>query len=305
MKRLLLLASLVPALAAGKELIPSSVTSNSVLKEPDKGLVYAPEYMLNDKSAESWIEGEGNAGLDKYIEFTFPEEVEVARIRIWPGVFVDADFWKRHNRVKTLEAKYPDFSSEKFELKDEMAAQWLELKAPKKLSKFKLYLRGVYDGSTWNATPITRIQFFDAAGPDDQPLVPTRVTASSAYGKDDTYAAGKAADGWIDTWWVEGGDTGDGEWLQLDFGASKPLKQLALSVGCDMTASRFQGSNRATKATLTFSDGSTQQITLKDEAGLQTFDLGGKESSSLKVTFSGIVRGASDNDLYVGEVRVW
>ena len=148
---------LIPTLAEAKRLEVAEMKSNSVLMDKEKGVVYGPELMLEDKVGTMWVEGEGNAGLDKYIEAVFEEEVELAKIRIWGGCFVDKEFWERHNRIRILELKYPDFTSEKIEIKDTMAPQWLELAEPKTLSKVKIYLRAVYDGNTWNDTPITKI----------------------------------------------------------------------------------------------------------------------------------------------------
>lgn len=301
----LLTALLLPLSASAAELTITEVSANSTDKDAEKGIVYEASNMLNDNSAEAWIEGEGSAGLGKYFELKFAEEVELAHLKIWAGVFIDKEFWERHNRIKEIELKYPDFSSERITLEDKMEPQLLTLKEPKKLSKVKIYLRGVYDGNTWNATAVTKIQAFDTGGVTGQPVAVKSVKASSTYGDDADYAAGMATDGWLDTWWVEGGDTGDGESLTIEFDGTKTLKKVQLAVGFDATESFFQGSNRAKKATLKFSDGSTKDLTLEDKMGPQTFDLGGVSASSVTVTFGDIVKGKTANDLYVGDVRFW
>jgi hypothetical protein len=302
---LLALALLAPTLAQAKELLPTTVTSNSVEKDAEKGIIYEAAHMLTDKVGEYWNEAEGNAGLGKYFEVVFNDKVEVAKVRIWPGVFLDEEFWGRHNRIKMLEFKYPDFTSEKFELEDKMEPQWLTLAEPKTLDKVKVYLRGVYDGSTWNATTVTKIQFFDKGGPDDQPVEVKATSGSSVYDDDKDYGADKAFDGWLDTWWVEGGDTGDGEWVQAAFDAPKTLRRFSISAGFDQTESFFAGSNRAGKVTLTFSDGSSKDFTLADKAGPQEFELGGVTTSSVRATFGKIIKGKTANDLYIGDIRFW
>jgi hypothetical protein len=156
------------------------------------------------------------------------------------------------------------------------------------------------------ASGMTKVQFFDASGPDDQPLKAKKVSESSKLENSKAFAGAMAADGWLDTWWAEGADgDGSGEWLKFDFDGTKKLSRGAISMGLDQTESFFKGNNRATKATLTFSDGSTKDITLQDAMGLQEFDLGGVSTSSVQVTFGGIVKGETANDLYVGEVRFW
>jgi hypothetical protein len=296
---------LVPALAQAKRLGVVEMKSNSVLTDNEKGVVYGPELMLEDKVGSMWVEGEGNAGLGKYVEAVFDGEVELSRIRLWAGCFVDKEFWERHNRVRIVELKYPDFTSEKIELKDTMAPQWLELAEPKTLSKVKIYLRAVYEGNTWNDTPITKIQFFDAAGPEEE-IEGLSATASSTYeDEDNSYAAQLAVDGWLDTHWVEGGGTGEGEYLDIRLPATKQLHRFAIAVGNDVTESFFQSHNRAKRVTLSFSDGSSQSFSLEEKRGLQSFDLSPVNTNSVRVTFVSVVRGKSFNDLYVADVRFW
>ena len=298
------LCLLVPGLAFAKQLPVQELTANSTLTHKETGVVYEASKALNDNVADMWIEGEGSAGLGKYIEANFGGEVEVASFRIWPGCFIDAEFWGRHNRIKSIELKYPDFTSERIDLEDKMEAQVIKLKEPKTLSKVKIYLRATYAGNTWNDTPITKIEFFDRGG-IESPIEGFKLTASSEYpDEDNLYAAALAGDGWLDSHWVEGGDTGEGEWLMADFGGSKTVARFGISVGFDTTDSFFAGANRAGRVTLTFSDGSTRDLKLEDKKGLQTFDLG-VTTSSVKVTFHDIIKGKTNNDLYVGELRFW
>ncbi len=302
---LLTLSLLVPAAASAKRLPVKEITSNSVLTDAEKGVVYKAENMLDEQVSTMWVEGEGSAGLGKYIEVKFDGEVELAKVRIWGGCFIDQEFFERHNRLAQVEFKFTDFTSQKFEIKDEMAAQWLELEEPKSVDKVKIYLRRVHEGNTWNDTAISQIQFFDKAGPQEW-VEGTSATASSEYpDENNAYGAHLAVDGWLDTHWVEGGGSGDGEWIDVDLGGRKALARFGISTGFDATDGLFQGNNRAGKVTLTFSDGSTQKFDLADERGLQTFDLKPVTASSVKVSFSGIRKGKTTDDLYIGEVRFW
>ena len=302
---LLIAASLVvPAAASAKMLPVKDISSNSVLTDADKGIVYGPENMLDEQVTTMWVEGEGSAGLGKYIQVKFEEEVELAQVRIWAGCFLDEEFFQRHNRVAQLEFKYPDFSSEKFDIEDSMTPQILKLAEPKTLDGFKIYLRRVEDGNTWNATVITKIEFFDKGGLEG-PVEGLIATASSTYDNDDAYDAKYAVDGWTDTHWVEGSKAGgNGEYLEIDLGGRKSLKRFEVSTGWAQTDSFFQGYNRAEKVTLSFSDGSSQSFDLDaNEKGLQSFDLKPVTSSKVKVTFDKVKKGDGHNELYVGEVR--
>lgn len=295
----------VPGTAPAAQLKVAAITSNSVLTNAETGLVYGPDGVLDDELNTMWIEGEGSAGLGKYVEVTFEKPVELAKIRIWAGCFVDEEWFGRHNRIAQIEAKYPDFTSEKFDLKDAMEPQWLVLATPKTLDKVKFYLRRVYEGNTWNDTAITRIEFFDKEGPVGR--VEHMVATASSTCKDGAVcAASRAVDGWTDTHWTEGspGD-GDGETLDVDLGGQRTLRRFEISTGWDQTQTSFLGSNRAGAVTLTFSDGSSQSFDLADERGLQSFDLARVTTSRVKVTFGKIRKGATNNDLWIGEVRFY
>ncbi len=302
---LIAILMLCPCLTLAAQLPIAEISSNSVLKDKEKGIVYEPANMLDQQSATMWVEGEGSAGLGKYISVKFPTEVDLSKFRIWAGCFLDKDFWKRHNRVKALELKFPDFTSERVELKDVMEAQLISLKETKKVSSVKIYLRDFYKGSTWNDTAITALEFFDSKGPEGH-IEGLRATASSHYpDENDTYTADKLVDGWFDTYWVNGPGTGADDYIDIDLGGSKSLDRFAITIGNDSTESFFKGSNRARKVHLRFSDGSTQSFDLKDKAGIQKFALSGVRASSVRITFSGIIKGASNSDFYVGEVRFW
>ena len=112
-------------------------------------------------------------------------------------------------------------------------------------------------------------------------------------------------DGWFDTYWVNGPGSGADDHIAIDLGGSKSLSRFAISVGNDATESFFNGSNRARKVKLRFSDGSTQSFDLNDKAGVQELTLSSVRTSSVQISFAGIIKGASNSDFYVGEVRFW
>ena len=290
-------------LATAAEIPVAEVSSNSVLVDREKGITYEAANMLDSKSSSMWVEGESSSGLGKYVEFKFEGEPEIHSFKIWAGCFVDEDFWKRHNRMANIELKYPDFTSEKIELKDVREGQLIKLAEPKKVSKIKLYLRSVYDGSTWTDTPITRIQFFDKDGPTD--VMAKGAVATSEYkDADNAYAASKLIDGWDDSYWVNGEGSGEGESVTVDLGGSKTLRRFGITTGWGDTESFFKGSNRAAEIEVEFG-GTKKTFTLKDTADLQVFDLDGVSASSVKVTFTKVTKGTSHDDLYVGELRFW
>ena len=299
------LASLALATTAVAGEVPiKEVSSNSVLVDREKGITYGAENILTAKAGEMWVEAESSAGLGKYVEVKFDGDQEIHSFTIWAGCFVDKEFWGRHNRIHHVEFKYPDFTSEKIEFEDKMEGLHIKLAEPKTVSKVKIYLRSVYDGNTWNDTPITRLQFWDKDGPDE--ITGLKATATSEYkDEDNAYGPHKAVDGWDDTYWVNGDGDGQGESITVDLGGSQTVKKFGIATGWGDTASFFKGNHRAAEVNLTFSDGSSKKFALEDVADLQVFDLGDVTTSTVKVTFTKITKGASHDDLYVGELRFW
>ncbi len=302
--------SLVPVLAfalagtaVAAEIPVKEVSSNSVLVDREKGITYAAENMLDSKMGSMWVEGEASSGLGKYVEFKFDGEPTIHSFKIWAGCFVDNDFWKRHNRIQHIELKYPDFTSEKIELKDVEEGQLITLAEPKTVSKIKVYLRSVYNGSTWNDTPITRVVFFDKDGPTE--IQPKGATASSEYeDKDHTYGPHKLVDGWDDSYWVNGEGSGEGETMTVDLGGSQTISKFGIASGWGDTESFFKGSNRASEIEVDFG-GTKKTFTLEDTPDLQVFDLEGISASTVKVTVKKVIKGDSHDDLYIGELRFW
>jgi hypothetical protein len=289
--------------AGAGEIQIKEISSNSVLVDREKGITYAAENVLSSKAGEMWVEAEASSGLGKYVEVKFDGDQEVHSFRIFAGCFVDLDFWKRHNRIAMMEFKYPDFTSEKIELDDKMEGLVIKLAEPKTVSKIKIYLRQVHNGTTWNDTPITRLQFFDKDGPTEHSGF--TATATSEYAdEDNAYAVDKAIDGWDDTYWVNGEGDGKGESITVDLGGSKKIGKFGITMGFGDTESFFKGSNRVGEVTLSFSDGSSKKLTLKDTAELQVFEVDAT-TSTVKVTFTKVLKGDAHDDLYVGELHFW
>jgi hypothetical protein len=103
--------------------------------------------------------------------------------------------------------------------------------------------------------------------------------------------------------WCEGNKTGDGtnEWLELDLGVSTSVSRLVLRNGSAYSFTYFMKANRGTTATLTFGDGSTEAITLKDTISEQTISFAARSTSKVKITFTGVKKGSEYNDLCISE----
>jgi hypothetical protein len=114
----------------------------------------------------------------------------------------------------------------------------------------------------------------------------------------------QAADGINDSMWCEGNKAGDGtnEWIEFTFPAAQAVAKLSLVNGVGSSMGTWMKSNRATAATLTFSDGSTAAVALKNSMLPQVVEFPSRTTSKVRVTFTTVVKGKEFNDLCVSEL---
>jgi hypothetical protein len=110
-------------------------------------------------------------------------------------------------------------------------------------------------------------------------------------------------DGIIDSMWCEGNNAGDGvqEWVDFDFGSAREVSKFSLINGVGSSIGTWMKANRAGSATLTFSDGSTETIAIKNTAMPQTVSFPAHTTSKVRVTFTEVTRGKEYNDLCMSE----
>lgn len=305
-------SGLVSSGASGGELRVKSVKANSTLPDKD-GESYAETNVLDDKAGTYWAEGKPDAGMGTMFTVNFDGQVTLSKIKVWNGCWQTADLWKRMYRVKEIELKYPDFTYERLTIPDGQEPQVISLKEPKKLDNVKLVIKGVYDGTTFQDTAISEIRFLD-----DSPSALVGGAQASASSelppeKDNldlkAYAAVKATDGFVDTYWCEntpgkgGPGQGIGEWLRVDLGSAVAVKTMRIAIGNGFDQKSFVHNSRPLVLKAEFSDGSVRELTLEDRPGLQDVDLGGKSLSWVKLTIVKVAEGTRWNDTAIAEVQ--
>ena len=281
----------------------ASVSATTTYPDTD-GVSYKASHATDGKQSTVWVEGdEGGSGLGAEVTFTFDATTKVDSFKIWNGNYYSYDFWERHNRIKELQIEFPDGTTQKVTLTDEMKPEVIKLDKPVEAGRITLELKGIYRGSTFNDTVISEVVFYDDK-PD--PYVPVKsYKASSVYAADadGTYEPVNLADGMSDSMWCEANADGDGtgEWIEFDFGQPQDVGSLTLVNGNGYSFPFFMKGNRATKATLAFSDGSTEDIEIKNSLMLQTVSFPSRETTKVKVTFTEVYKGKEFNDLCVSE----
>jgi len=295
-------ACVLPGAAEAARVKVAAVTASSSYPADDS-VNYEPKQLIDGKSGTSWVEGDPGGGLGSWVELDLGGAQNVQKIQVWGGMWYSSEYWARANRPKSLEIKFSDGSVQEFAMTDAQEVQVLSLAKPVSTSTIRLKVKANYNGSTWQDTAISEIQVFDA-GADDQvrPVALSASTTTAADG-DGNYEAKNVADGLVDTMWCEGNAEGDGtnEWLKLDFGGPKTVSKLNLVNGMGTSLSLFMKANKATAATLTFSDGSTATVEVKATVMPQTIAFPSKSTSNVTITFTGISKGKEFNDLCISE----
>ena len=274
-------------------------SSTYVAEDADYGVRKA----FDGKQGTSWVEGEEGSGLGAWIKLDFGEEKEVVGLRVWGGDWYNSDAWQRANRPKELEILLDDGTKQTVKLEDEMKVQRFTLDKPGKSSSVRIRIKSTYSGSTWLDTGISEIQVFAKGGA--KAIEPKSITASSELpaDADGSYVAKNVADGVMDSMWCEADKEGDGtgQTLTFDFGAARKVSKLELINGMGTSLSLWMKANRATTAKLTFSDGSSVDVEIRNSMRAQTIEFAAHETTSVALEFTGVAKGKEYNDLCISE----
>jgi hypothetical protein len=300
----LLLLTLLASPAHAKQVKIAGVLASSSYPDSE-GVSYAASNIKDGKVSTVWVEGEDGSGLGSWLEVDLGGSHTVTHLKLWNGNWYSWDFWNRHNRAKEIEITFSDESTQKFTLKDEKVPEELRFDKPVTTSTIKIKIKGIYRGSTFNDTCISELAVFD-----DQPEVFHTVAGTADSGHltedaDGTYTVANTWDMLNDTMWCENQKDGDGTgaWIEYRFGSSVRVGKLMLLNGNAYDTTFWRKSNRATNLTLTFSDGSTEALEVKDFIMLQTLRFPARSTTSVRITFDAVKQGTEYNDLCVSEAR--
>lgn len=292
-----------PALA--KPISTSGISASSTYPAQE-GVNYEAKNLGDRKQATAWFEGDDGSGLGSYIEVDLGGSKAVTGFRIWNGYWLTYDMWQRNNRVKNLEVETAEGEEFSFTLTDEMKPEDIRFPKAVTTSKLTFRIKGIYSGNTFNDTAISELQVFDDA--PSEAVAVSAYSASSTYPEDGDgdYEADNLGDGVLDSMWCEGDKEGDGtgQWVEFALAGSSKVSKLELVNGNAFSFSSFMGANSATGATLTFSDGSTETITIKPSLMPQTISFSPKTTSKVRMTFTEVRKGKEFNDLCISEATL-
>lgn len=281
---------------------PTTWSSSSSAPGSD-GVSYDIKNVADARQSSPWVEGDEGSGLGSWVQADFGGEKTITGFTVWAGVWYTQEYWARYNRPKLLVVEFSDGTSQEVTLADEFKPQTITFPAAKKTSSVKLKVKGIHSGNTFNDTGLSEIVFHDGAPSPHLPVKSYKVSSTFPADGDGNYEPVNTADGILDSMWCEGNKTGDGtnEWIELELGGSESVSKLVLRNGNAYSFPYFMKSNRATAATLTFSDGATEAVVLKDSISEQTITFPAHTTSSVRVTFTAVKKGSEFNDLCISE----
>lgn len=281
---------------------PVSWTASSSAPEAE-GANYEAKNGGDAKQSSFWLEGDAGSGLGASLQADFGAEKTLSSIMIWPGAWVTYNYWVHYNRPKLVVLEFSDGSTQEVTLPDEFKPYTVAL-AGKKTSSVKIRIKSVYNGDAFPDTAISEVMFFDNTTDTRVPVAKYSASSTFPADGDGTYEALNTGDGIIDSIWCEGDKAGDGtnQWLEFSFGSSQTVSQLVLRNGNAYSFPLYMKTNRGTAATLTFSDGSTSAITIKDSPSEQTISFGAHTTDKVRITFTTVKKGSEFNDMCVSEV---
>ena len=88
------------------------------------------------------------------------------------------------------------------------------------------------------------------------------------------------------------------------FDGTPTISKLAIRNGNAYSLGLWMKSNRATAGTLTFADGSTETVAIKDSMSEQVISFAPRTTGKVRLTFTAVNKGKEFNDLCMSEV-VW
>ncbi|MBN1334958.1 MAG: discoidin domain-containing protein [Deltaproteobacteria bacterium] len=290
----------VPAAEAAR-IKPTDVTASSYyddLNNPDDDVLYRPRNAADGKVSSVWVEGEEGSGLGSWVKLDLGEVRTIHRLRVWNGNWYSWDYWQRHNRIREMEIEFSDGTVQKVTLQDKKIPEVIEFSKPVSTNSVKLKILGIYRGNTFNDTVISEIQVLDDA-PEARPVPAS--TADSGHPPEDadgSYEVSNVFDGMSDTMWCENQRSGDGTgtWLELRYATPVTASKLQLVNGNGYALSFWMETNRACQATLSFSDGSSEKVTLRDVMLEQSVPFAKRTASSIRIRFDTVKQGTKAKD---------
>ena len=273
---------------------------------------YRGSNLLDRNPTTCWSEGSEGDGSGEWVQLRFPVPRAVRRIKLING-YAKGTRWEQNSRVKRLSVRLSNGSSYDWPLRD--TQEWQELVLPSSVTTryVLLTIEEVYPGSRrdWQDASLSELAV-DNVAPAGAASAQVGMTASaSSVFEEGTASSGYYAHNVLDgdprTCWSEAVDgTGIGEWLRVDFSRPRTLSQVRIINGYDKRSGRLDRwaqNARVKRATVQFSDGTTQTWALSDTREWQALELSRPvRTNYVRLTIQDAYRGSEWQDASISEI---
>ncbi len=147
---------------APPKMIDGTASASSVL-EPRSA--YGEQNLFDSKKEFVWVEGsKSSSGEGESILFRFEEDVKISKIRVWNGFQRSANHFSANARAREFEFSQPGGLSKKYTLRDDAAAQDIDLKQIFAGKEFKMTVSTIFKGQKYKDLALAELLFFDEKG---------------------------------------------------------------------------------------------------------------------------------------------
>ena len=120
---------------------------------------YKPKYTLDNNLQTAWSEGVSGYGIGQYIEYTFPETVKLAALKIANGYQKSIDLYQSNGRIKKARLDFDNNQSHLVSLNDAVGWQRLDLPKIYNTRKVRLTITEAYPGGKYQDVLNSEIKF--------------------------------------------------------------------------------------------------------------------------------------------------
>ncbi len=127
----------------------------------DDNQKYPVENIFDNNPNSAWVKGKPGDGIGEWIEVGFEPEFNLSQIKIINGYAKSKEIYSANNRVKKVVVNFSNGKPQEFILQDNILGfQTLKLPKPVKVDSLKITIKDIYQGTKYNDTCISEIQFF-------------------------------------------------------------------------------------------------------------------------------------------------
>jgi hypothetical protein len=123
-----------------------------------QGNSYGPRNAFDGNSNTAWVEGSKGQGIGDFLVLEFDTPRTVREVTIRNGYAKNSDIYGKNSRVKDIEVRFSDGSSQDAGLADDSGAQTITFDRPVRTKWVQIEIRSVYPGWKYSDTAINEVR---------------------------------------------------------------------------------------------------------------------------------------------------